>query len=1210
MTTALPSSIGSYSIQDLLGVGGMGRIYLAVDGLGKQVALKVLLPELTAATLDRLRFEREFDIASGLSHPNLVPVFERSFAEHLCYYSMEYVAGSDLARHFSGGDGSREHGRSILMAFAELTECLGYLHGHGIVHRDLKSENVLIDPTGRLRLLDFGLACFKRFTSTAQRLTSPGVVLGTPYTMAPEQILGDDADERSDLYAVGVMLFQLFCQRMPFEAPDPMAVLYQILHQPIPEFVPRVAAPSGLAALVAQLLDKQPHNRPSDAGEVCARLRQMADHWSEGEETPAAAETPAEPEQLRKLHAPRFVGRIAEQNWLDEKLERLLTGLGCWTLLSGPSGVGKSHLLQHWAGLAKARNVQVVRTSPVAGSPIPYQLWTPILRWALHDGPVPQSVLPFVPALSMLLPELDVRRDGGPAWDDPLQRYHLFEGMGRLILHRCAHQPTLLLLDQVHEADAASQEFLCYLLETRFYSQDGLKLPLLAVAGSDEGGTLEALKRLAEAQPNGHQFVLPSLTLAEAGLFLEGLLDGQPVDPESVRYLYQESEGKPLFLQEVARFGLERQAWNWRAGAWHYLVQTSNTAHSGGLHLPARLQAAIRQRLSTLDATVADVLRVGALLGSLLQFRHLQALCSLPDRALYDICAQLVARRLFAERADFELASQTVAELTLESIDWNARRAYHARIAAYLESWATPPWWDVAQHWTGAGEAARAGTAYLTQAHEALRSYAYEEACRCLQEISHLPREAQPLAGAELDELWADALLGAGRSLPAIDKLRPLVEAARSGLERVRRQRKLAAALEMVGSLTEASLANRDGLKALAKLRGLTGTAAQEAVIEGHKLCERQTRVLFLLRSDGWVDEFARLTVSQLRFAMKRAGDRAERQETWAQMFLYTGFWSMRKLQWFGGARFGFRTALERATDLPETVAKSNLLRDIGYLYFLAGSTRRARRLLGDARDLALRLGDLSGMCKTAMQLHAVCFYRGYIGESLTHAQTALQQAQRIHNGFEESMAVCHIVKAMVILGDLAGAEKLLGRVPARAAGDSTTLLDLLYQMSRAYCACAGGRLAEAVDISLTMFRLCQRQGELPVMTLHFGLLLLEARLDSAQAVIPLGADCLAELPLAIVELLKELAASTSSQRLYRPWLQRLQARAAMLEGKRGAALNLLSDACRKAEQDGLPYERFRCHLLLAEWLQEQGVESYHLRQAQLAEEDCRSANS
>ena len=1193
MASPHPSQIGAFSILALLGVGGMGKVYLARDAEGKQVALKVLLPELTAATLDRLRFEREFDIASQMNHPGLVTVYERSFEHDLCYYSMEFVEGVDLGRRFqsTGQTLSRQVAQEALGLFVQLADALHYLHQHNIIHRDLKSENVLVDGSGQVRLLDFGLACFHKIASKANRITSPGMVLGTPYAMAPEQIIGDGADVRSDIYSLGVMIFQIFCQRLPFEAPDPMAVLYQILNQPAPPFKPEMPAPEGLGALVEQLLSKQPHLRPRDAGEVKQRLEALAAGWCGEVDVPALPLIASEP--VRRLVTPRFVGRRKEEAWFEKRLTEVMEGRGGWGVISGSAGVGKSYLLQHWAATAKSHAVTAVKVQPVSSSHIPYQLWTPVLRWALHEQTVPQSVLPFVPALSLLLPELAPSApDRYAPLDDPLQRYHLYEGMARLILHR-AQNCCVLLLDQVHDADPASLEFLHYFLETRYYSSDALKLPLLvlAVNSEDNPAELEVLCRLCEQQSSAQILPLTGFQLNEAQQFLESLLDHQAVHPETLRFLLNETEGKPLYLQELARLGVEGGSWQWREGCWHFRTPSGTTSWgSGTLRLPARLQAALRKRLEGLGETELEVLRMSAVLGPLLAFRHLQALCGMPDRSLYEVCSQLVQRHLLHESGDFELASQGTGDVVLESMSWGVRRGYHARAAADLERTEKASHWEVGEHWALAGEPDKAGQSYLAAAQQALRSYAYEESCRCLQEISQLPPLTQPLTHWELEELWADAMLGAGFAQQALEKLIPLSQAADPDpLNSLRRMRKLGSAYETLGRLQESYEANQRGLERHSKLKSKDGQRAQLILEEGCRLCERQSRVLFLLRPPGWLDDFTHLVVAQMRLAIKR---NQNRQESWAQAFIYGGFWSLRRLKWSGGALLAINSALSRMLTMPDSEAKAQLMGDSGYLMLLAGSTRKAKRVLEDTSDILSRLGLATGMCKNFLQLHAVCFHQGCIGEAYRHGCQGLQFARRLGNRFEEALALSTITQSSSALGEIETAENYLAQLEPLRAQFQASYLDLIAELAHCYFLWATDRPAEMDQRATANYERCKEVQELPHQTLHFGVLALDARIRL---------DVEAAMPL-----LEELNRSTRGQRLIRPVFKRLQATALMAQDKRGRAFEILGECTRRAEQAGVPWERYRCHMLLAEWLEEEGLGEHHRAEAARAWTDVK----
>ncbi len=231
-----------------LGEGGMGRVYRG-ERAGQSVAVKLLTKE-GANPIDHWRFEREFEVLGQLDHPALPQVYEKGSTAGNPFYTMEVIEGQDLLTYL------RDRPDQLEPVFEQLFGVLTYLHGLGIVHRDLKPDNILIQPDGRLRLLDFGLARDKDV-----RLTRTGSVVGTPAYMAPEQILGEPIDERTDLYAVGVILYEALAGRLPHETQDVASMLYKILHEsPAP-----LPSPSPHGCLVRWLLQKKPGQRPASA---------------------------------------------------------------------------------------------------------------------------------------------------------------------------------------------------------------------------------------------------------------------------------------------------------------------------------------------------------------------------------------------------------------------------------------------------------------------------------------------------------------------------------------------------------------------------------------------------------------------------------------------------------------------------------------------------------------------------------------------------------------------------------------------------------------------------------------------------------------------------------------------------------------------------------------------------------------------------------
>jgi serine/threonine-protein kinase len=271
---------GGHHILDLISVGGMGRVYRAQQSaLGRTVAVKIIHPHLLSDENSALRFMTEARAASQLNHPNSVAVFDFGRTEDgQPYLVMEFLRGKDLAR-VAHEEGPLSFGR-IVDVLRQVLAALGEAHDLGIVHRDLKPENVILEPLRRggdfVKVVDFGLAKLKADAQAPSNVTSPGIVCGTPDYMAPEQGRGDAIDGRSDLYSVGVMLFQLLTGRLPYEADSPTQVVMMHLTIPVPDprqVAPERAIPEPLVAVVFRAMAKDSRDRYHDAAEFAEALR-------------------------------------------------------------------------------------------------------------------------------------------------------------------------------------------------------------------------------------------------------------------------------------------------------------------------------------------------------------------------------------------------------------------------------------------------------------------------------------------------------------------------------------------------------------------------------------------------------------------------------------------------------------------------------------------------------------------------------------------------------------------------------------------------------------------------------------------------------------------------------------------------------------------------------------------------------------------------
>jgi serine/threonine protein kinase len=399
---------GGYVILDLVGIGGMGRVYRAEQRmLGRTVAVKVIHPHLLGDESASARFIAEARAASRLNHPHSVGVIDFGKTDDgQLYLVMEFLRGRDLARV------AYEEGplpiRRIIDVLRQALAALAEAHHIGIVHRDLKPENIILEPLRSggdfVKVVDFGLA--KIIEGPRHAITTPGIICGTPDYMAPEQGRGAVIDARADLYAMGIILFQLLTGRLPFEADTPTQVV--LMHLSIPPPDPRQVSPErnipeSLADVVAKTLSKEPDDRWESATEMAQALANIqtelesrgriashappSDCPSCGQVVPGGQKFCGEcgarisipPQSLRttrggvgkppsgpagppKLPLP-LTHRQEDLTFLEHHRTELRSSLTA-TRIIGESGVGKTRLLREFLAVARSAGDLVVETGP------------------------------------------------------------------------------------------------------------------------------------------------------------------------------------------------------------------------------------------------------------------------------------------------------------------------------------------------------------------------------------------------------------------------------------------------------------------------------------------------------------------------------------------------------------------------------------------------------------------------------------------------------------------------------------------------------------------------------------------------------------------------------------------------------------------------------------------------------------------------------
>src|SRR6185369_14356437 len=273
-------AVGPYRIERLLGAGGMGEVYLAEDTkLDRKVAIKFLPPYLEADELAKRRLIREAKAAARLDHPNICATYEVAEEAGRSFIVMQHVEGETLA--------ARIHRKPLALPKSldvaiQVADALAEAHSHGIIHRDIKPQNIVITRRGQVKVLDFGLAKVIRATGLHEQnegpmqsvLSTPGLILGTAPYMSPEQAKGSSVDERSDLFSIGVVLYECIAGRLPFSGGTAMEICSQVIHvNPPPPSQLNPHVPPELDALIAKALAKEPNARYQSASEFLDNLR-------------------------------------------------------------------------------------------------------------------------------------------------------------------------------------------------------------------------------------------------------------------------------------------------------------------------------------------------------------------------------------------------------------------------------------------------------------------------------------------------------------------------------------------------------------------------------------------------------------------------------------------------------------------------------------------------------------------------------------------------------------------------------------------------------------------------------------------------------------------------------------------------------------------------------------------------------------------------
>jgi hypothetical protein len=409
--------------------------------LDRPVAVKVLQGTREDGGWKRILSEAQS--AARLNHPNIVSIYD--VGETLVdggptpFIVMELVEGRPL-----NADPPRELEAIVVVANGVL-EALGHAHEHGVIHRDLKPENILLTTSGQIKLMDFGLA-----QSVASRLTQAGAVVGTVFYLAPEQAMGRTVDGRADLYALGVVLYELVAGELPFTADNALAVVSLHLYAPVvPPRAYRPDLPPAFEAIILSLLAKRPEDRPASARDTRRLLEHALGDRGAG----------AELSLLDRIVRGRLVGREQELSEAIGHWQRAIAGEEHVLLVTGEPGIGKTRLVRELLAHVEVTGGQVARGECFAEGGAPFAPFAEVLRHALADTPSVSLPEPLLAELVTFAPDLALRFPGlgrSAELDPAGQQQRGFEAFALFLASLSARAPLAVFIDDMHWADAGS----------------------------------------------------------------------------------------------------------------------------------------------------------------------------------------------------------------------------------------------------------------------------------------------------------------------------------------------------------------------------------------------------------------------------------------------------------------------------------------------------------------------------------------------------------------------------------------------------------------------------------------------------------------------------------------------------------------------------------------------------------------------------------
>jgi len=673
-----------YELEKELGRGGMATVYQARDLVtGRPVALKMLLDHLSSEEITRRRFLREARAGMALSHSAIVKVYEVGEENKQPFIAMELVEGKRLDEIMLDETFGPE--RAINLGI-KIADALMAAHKKGIIHRDIKPNNIMVSNDAP-KIMDFGLARI----AEASTLTEKDEIVGTLYYMSPEQAMGAPIDARSDIFSLGVVLYQLLTNVLPFEGNHPGAIIHSILHSdPLRIEELRKGIAVEVEQVVFKALQKQPKNRYQSAGELKSDLERLREILK-GSALELIASEEAFGEEARGIYS-SLVGRRREMQVLESHLAQMLRGEGSTVLVSGEAGIGKSRLVWELGRKAKKEKSRYLIGRCLYGEEgFPYHPILEVIHSYLRLKVVrdPRGIRDLIEKKAPhLIQRLEIIQSfllmKGDKDTQLISKEQLWDTAMELVRMMSQDRPTVIHFEDLQWTDLPTLHLLSHLSR----NLRGERVLLV--------GTYRPEELIDELKP--HPLILVLKKMKKEELYREICLDRldrqQTQDvirsvftesdlPQSFgELIYKETEGNPLFILETLKMLQDEQVIYLEDGRWNL------TRSVGRISIPDRVNDVIADRLRSLNPEERSLVDAASVQGDSFQSDPLCYCLGLPRMVVLRGLQTLERRHhlIHSSENEYHFGHGKIRTVIYDSLIPELRREYHRHLGEYLIS--------------------------------------------------------------------------------------------------------------------------------------------------------------------------------------------------------------------------------------------------------------------------------------------------------------------------------------------------------------------------------------------------------------------------------------------------------------------------------------------------------------------------------------------